>query len=81
MIHFKRKEKGFEYWFTQGISINDLKDLVKMEKEYAAYPERISLETLNDKEYFPTTRKFKNIYTMSFLGKKELDELNAKRSS
>jgi len=80
MIHFKNEtKKGFEYYFTKGISGNDIDILLAKVQTFVRVklPEK-SIQQWRSTEYYPSTKKYSNVYTAEFLSEEQWT--NLKRS-
>lgn len=72
MIHFKegKDEKDqvtLTYWFTKGVSFSDI---LKLKERILLLCPKCTLASFNnDKEFFPTTKKYNNRETIVFLNK------------
>ena len=77
MINFTEETNyGFKYYFTKGISVKDIKTLIEKVSSYCLLelPQN-TIDAIESKEYFPTTKSFKNIYSWKFMSKEEYHNL------
>lgn len=77
MIHITEltDQVGFEFYFTKGISYSDIEEMFRMFKKYSWSGEDTDMTKYKNTEYFPSTKKYSNVYRQVFMDKREKNRI------
>lgn len=76
MIHIEEiSETEITYWFTKGISMSDIQELIDYYQSRSKVPlQEIAVKHISNQEYFPTTKNYINKYRTIFTNEVSLEQ-------
>lgn len=68
MVHIQelKEQRGFEFYFTKGVSYSDIQEVIECYKKYYWEGEEPDLTMLKNTEFFPSTKNYQNNYKKVF---------------